>query len=68
MTQRRRSYTLGKPQLRDVRDNPRRSGTDCTNFFCISTLCAMQTTLEPADAFTRNYTHERAQGEHVCID
>ena len=34
----------------------------------MSTLCAADTTLKPADAFARNYTHERARGEHVFMD
>ncbi|TFK86958.1 hypothetical protein K466DRAFT_523266 [Polyporus arcularius HHB13444] len=42
--------------------------THCLNFIRMSTLCAADITLEPADAFARNYTRDRAGGEHVCMD
>ncbi|PIL34537.1 hypothetical protein GSI_03315 [Ganoderma sinense ZZ0214-1] len=42
--------------------------THCLNFMRMHTLCAADTTLEPPDAFARNYTRERAGGEHVCMD
>lgn len=56
-----------------IKDGPPRGHalshlTHCINFFRMSTLCAADTTLEPPDAFARNYTHERARGEHVCMD
>ncbi|KAI0773145.1 hypothetical protein BD413DRAFT_492141 [Trametes elegans] len=40
----------------------------CLNFLRMSTLCAADTTLEPPDAFTREYRVDRAGGEHVCLD
>ena len=42
--------------------------THCLNFFRTSTLCAADTTLEPPDAFARNYTSQRAGGVHRCMD
>ena len=40
----------------------------CINFFPMSTLCAMDMTLGPANAFARNYTCDRVRGEHVHMD
>ena len=40
----------------------------CLSFLREHTLCAADTTLEPPDAFARNYTRERSGGEHVCMD
>ena len=42
--------------------------THCLNFIRMSTLCAADTTLEPPDAFARNYTRTRSGGEHQCMD
>ncbi|TBU54272.1 hypothetical protein BD310DRAFT_936371, partial [Dichomitus squalens] len=42
--------------------------THCLNFLRMHTLCAADTTLEPPDAFARNYTMKRAGAEHVCMD
>ncbi|KAH9915554.1 uncharacterized protein BXZ73DRAFT_92588 [Epithele typhae] len=41
----------------------------CVNFIRQSVLCSADATLEPPDAFARNYTREPAgNGAHVCKD
>ena len=40
----------------------------CLSFLRESTLCAADITLEPGDAFTRNFTAERVGGERECMD
>ncbi|KAI9068927.1 hypothetical protein FKP32DRAFT_1587256 [Trametes sanguinea] len=40
----------------------------CLNFLRMSTLCAADTTLEPPDVLSRNFTQDRLGGEHVCLD
>ena len=38
------------------------------SFLRESTLCAADTTLEPGDAFGRNFTAERWTGDRECMD
>ncbi|KIJ65806.1 hypothetical protein HYDPIDRAFT_27040 [Hydnomerulius pinastri MD-312] len=40
----------------------------CLNYFRQVTLCAADSTLEPPDVLSRNYTHERDGGIHECFD
>ncbi|KAI0325748.1 hypothetical protein GY45DRAFT_1329856 [Cubamyces sp. BRFM 1775] len=40
----------------------------CLSFLREHTLCAADVTLEPGDAFTRNFTAERVTGEMECMD
>nr|VWO98141.1 Calcium dependent mitochondrial carrier protein [Ganoderma boninense] len=40
----------------------------CLSFLRESTLCAADATLEPGDAFARNFTQERVGGERECMD
>ncbi|KAI1784830.1 hypothetical protein LXA43DRAFT_1077244 [Ganoderma leucocontextum] len=40
----------------------------CLSFLRESTLCAADTTLEPGDAFSRNFTAERVTGDRECMD
>ncbi|KAI0631446.1 hypothetical protein C8Q77DRAFT_1061518 [Trametes polyzona] len=40
----------------------------CLNFLRMSTLCAADVTLEPADVLERDFERERAGGVHECLD
>ncbi|EIW52674.1 uncharacterized protein TRAVEDRAFT_31815 [Trametes versicolor FP-101664 SS1] len=40
----------------------------CLTFMREQTLCAADFSLEPGDAFARNYTAERVGGERECMD
>ncbi|TFK81084.1 hypothetical protein K466DRAFT_532227 [Polyporus arcularius HHB13444] len=40
----------------------------CLNVIRQFVMCSADTTLEPADAMTRNYTAARAGGERICRD
>ena len=40
----------------------------CLSYLREATLCAADITLEPGDAFTRNFTAERVMGDRKCMD
>ncbi|RDX40729.1 hypothetical protein OH76DRAFT_1412772 [Lentinus brumalis] len=40
----------------------------CLSLLREHTLCAADTTLEPGDAFTRNFTAERVMHDRKCLD